>query len=54
MIALRVLSAAAAFVMSILVMRYMPSWREFAVFLAMWILCVVCSIRIGQKQAGWQ
>ncbi len=54
MITLRVLSASAAFVMSILVMHYMPSWRECAVFMVMWILSVGCSIRIGQRQAGWQ
>ncbi len=54
MIALRVLSASAAFVMSILVMHYMPSWRECAVFMVMWVVAMVCNIRIGQRQAGWQ
>ncbi len=51
MMPLRIASLSAAFVMSILVMHYMPSWRECATFMVLWIVSVVCSIRIGQRQA---
>ncbi len=51
MIALRVASISAAFVMSILVMHYMPSWRECLVFAVMWVVAMVCNIRVGQLQA---
>ncbi len=43
----RIVSAFAGFLLFVLAFRYMPSWREVAVFIAAYVAVVVCNMRIG-------
>ncbi len=43
----RITSLAAGFVMAVLVYRFSPSWRELLVFLGMYALHSVSTMRVG-------
>ncbi len=48
----RIVSWFAGSLLFILAFRYMPSWRECAVFIAAYIAVVVCNMRIGMGILG--
>ncbi len=44
----RIVSWFSGFILALLAFRYMPSWRECAVFMVFYSVSAVCNMRVGQ------